>query len=298
MSCTCLECNYTATTKSNFKAHLQSVKHINRESEYKKEKEKEVEDLKQQIIANDLLKDREIEDLKQQMYINDLLKDKEIDNLEQQIEDLKDKINILVEYKDDFKTVATASGSMAVSTINYIMNNYKTCPPLIEYELKDFPAIIDEKEVDFLNEVLYKHTKKILVQHLGDHIVSLYKKDDSKKQPVWTSDATRLNYIICAKINDKSKWVIDKGGIKTAKYIVKPILNYVLSLLTKKITDMPNLDQKQTTEQMNERNDKVKICLDIKRDINNSVLERDIVRYIAPSFALTSKQNEMLKLEA
>ncbi len=262
----CKCCNFQTSQKCNFNTHLQSLKHINNEIEYNKTRDKEIE-----------TRDKEIE-----------IKNIEIENLKQQIEGFKREIKLLTDFNDNYKNASA-------STFNYILKNYKTCPAVIEYSMKDFPAIIEEDETTFLNEVLYKHTKKLLADHLGDYIISLYKTDDPDKQPVWNSDVNRLTYIVRSKINDKSEWLMDKGGSKTVKCIVKPILNYVLSLLIKKINATPPLMFTQTAAQMVEYNDKNKLCIEIKRDIEDSVLEHDIIKYVAHSFSF-NKQNEKLKI--
>ena len=53
-----------------------------------------------------------------------------------------------------------------------------------------------------------------LPEILGKAIVEEYKKDDPNDQSMWSSDVSRLTFIVKSVMGkSKSKWVSDKNGV-------------------------------------------------------------------------------------
>ncbi len=209
---------------------------------------------------------------------------------------LQDKLQLVIDHKDDIKMMAGSAGTVAVSTMSYILNNYKSSPAILTYEIEDYPAIIEPNENNFVKEMMYQFSIDSINKYLGDYLVKLYKKDDPNKQSLFNSDVSRLNYAIREKLNDKIFWSADKGGTKTCEYIIKPFLNYIKVLLNnynisnaKKISKIKTLK----TGQINAINDETKTCLNIIMNIDNGILEKDVNKYIAPHFYLSPKGRQI-----
>ena len=80
----------------------------------------------------------------------------------------------------------------------------------------------------------------MFVNSLSDYIIKVYTHKEPKNQSIWTTDISRLTYIIsqatcstnslsesCNNANDESIWSYDKKGSKTKKIIIEPALQYI-----------------------------------------------------------------------
>ena len=148
---------------------------------------------------------------------------------------LKDKIEMLQSEMRSMKTIVSNAGSIiktSVSTVSYIVKNYKDAPtlePLIDYDAIQYNEKDDE--FDLMTMIFHHQRKHTLAGYLGDFIVKSYKKDDPSQQALWSSDAVRLTYVVREIINKKSDWSVDKKGVKTTSYIIDPFLEYIRTLL-------------------------------------------------------------------
>ena len=88
-------------------------------------------------------------------------------------------------------------------------------------EFKQFMNIIDDFIINgidtndpsqhdaFIKDVIYYHDNKILHQLIGDHIITVYKKNDLTQQSFHTTDTSRLNYVV--RIIENSSELIDNS---------------------------------------------------------------------------------------
>ncbi len=175
----CVYCNFETNDSGNYCRHKQTKKHQdNLKNSYSVEKENET--LKSQ------LKEMEAE------YKHKLeLMEKEKEKLEAVIQ---------VYEKGGGKTVNnTQNNTINIGSINYVNEHFKDAPPL--EKITNFIINgIDTNDVSqhdkFIEDVIYHHNNKILHQLIGDHIVSIYKKNDLNKQSFHTTDTSRLNYVV------------------------------------------------------------------------------------------------------
>ena len=175
-----------------------------------------------------------------------------------------------------------------VSVKNYVQQNYPNAPVL---ESLDDYAKIEYDDDNFIDTLTYNYNNKCLHKYLGDFIIKYYKKDDPTKQSMWSSDTSRLTYIVKELlVNNKSIWNHDSKGIKTKNYIINPLLKYIricidnfwiLNLDNFKALTIDNLIKLQNTYQT---------IYKIKKDIESEILSNDIIRYITPHFRINKNE--------
>lgn len=241
-------------------------------------------------------KDKEISLLKQS-------KDKEIFLLKQMLEDKEKQIS-------ELKYVLKASGILkkpTYSSLTFIVNNYKSAPVLSKLDNYDYIKC-NKEDIDFMETIINYFENNNLSKYLGDILIKAYKKDDSSQQSFWNTDTNRLTYVIKESIeytkfiestkfidnNDKSKWSIDKSGIKISLNIINPLLNYLVPITITYIEDLGlrvQNDIKNVTKYMN----KMELASNIKKQIDEKVLANEILKYISPHFYFDKKDELIIE---
>ena len=169
--------------------------------------------------------------------------------------------------------------------------------------IKDNDNLTDKKEKtdeeirkskdQFMDIIINKFDKDLLERYLGDIIIKCYKKDDPKKQSLWSSDTSRLTYVVRELMNNKKiDWAVDKKGIKTKTYIINPLLDYIDDLMreyidTYSITDINKIDMRFYEIKLLKMNKLTEIIC----AINNGKLAEGIIGYVAPEFFLNKECN-------
>ena len=243
-------------------------------------------------------------------------------SLKQLFEQKDNQIDTLKEEIKYLKTIINNTGSIiksSVSAISYVSQHNTDAPALeaiddyskLTYDIDSESNQTDntepkEKTDDeirkdkdkFINTIVVKHEKNILDRYLGDIIIKCYKKKDPKEQSLWSSDTSRLTYVIRELFaNKKIDWTVDKKGVKTRNYIVKPLLEHVEKLMKEYITeysvfDKDELDMREYEPKLRRMNK----LGEIMAAIDNGTLPENIVSYVAPEFFL-KKENDVPKLK-
>ena len=203
-------------------------------------------------------------------------------------------IAILKSENAHLKLTVNNAGSIiktSVSTMSYVIKNYKEAPVL--ESINDYSAIrYDQDNVEFVDNLIYETNHNKLHIYIGDFIIKTYKKGNPEQQSIWNSDTSRLTYLIREIIaNNKVDWRIDKKGIKTTKYIIDPILEYIDAQIRDYIE---NFDVDYTNDLAREAERKMmklKSATDILKNIEDKVLGDEILKYIAPHFYLDKMDN-------
>ena len=126
------------------------------------------------------------------------------------------------ELKQYIKTVKPTTVNISVKKL--IQQNYPNAPHLAM--LENYSVI--HEDIDFTSDLIYYYKKNKLNAYLGDIIIKYYKKEDPKEQSLWSTDSSRLKYIIKELIaSKKSMWSEDDKGLKINKHIIKPLLKYI-----------------------------------------------------------------------
>lgn len=189
----------------------------------------------------------------------------------------------------------------SVSALSYVVKNYDKAPAL--KQIKDFSylecADSDSNddcgdENDLSQTIIKCHGNKTIVDYLGNIIVQAYKKDDPSKQSIWNSDATRLTYMIRELIDKKPDWLVDKKGVKTTKFIIDPLLEYIRQLMADFIEEnrLENFLH-ESDWRMRRRMDDLNVAGEICYNIKNKILSEQLLKHIAPHFYL-NKNDQLI----
>jgi hypothetical protein len=234
--------------------------------------------------------ERKTEDLQKQVDL--LLKENKnlLSNKEEWLRD-KEQLNkdkeSLSKDKDKFADLATTNSNLiktSISAMKYFMTNFQNTPALTSIE--DISTIKNNKDnTTFIKHLISMYRNDNLAAYIGEYIVNIYKTTDSSKQTVWSSDVDRLTYIISEAVaKDKTTWVTDKKGITVGERVIKPALKYIKPLLQKFIVECGTevMTDNVTDRRQMELIEFQKCASHIMVLIDNKVLEKDIIKYIAP----------------
>lgn len=308
MNYTCNICNYESPDKSNYNKHIKSYKHQQKSDSVVENIQKyqsteyECEICNRQFTKSYNLqrhkktcsveKDQMINDLKAKIIeYQQLMAVKE---LEMELKSVKNENNLLKEFiKENVKPNKNITYNISVK--NYIQKHYPDAPALAgieDYAKLTFDEETKTQDTDFIGTLVYHYNNNTLHKHLGDFIIKYYKKEDPAQQSIWSSDTSRLTFIVKELLfTEDSIWNHDYKGIKTKNYIVNPILKYIKKYIdrfwmknidTFKSLKLNALIKLQTTYQT---------IYKIKQDIDNDAIGTDIVRYIAPYFSINKNKN-------
>lgn len=225
---------------------------------------------------------------------------------------LESKCNLLENENDFHKQLINAAGGMlqkSMNTMSFLLLNYDNAPQL--KALPDYSILSKDTET-LIKDLIHYYNKGSFDKFLGDFIVKQYKKNDPELQALWSSDTDRLNYFIRELVkhkklhditdkseikkilsnnSDKSKWIMDKKGIKVSNYIIEPLLEYIqkigIDYLDSINKNINNLSPKQTNKLIYD----MQAIGEINSGIKNKSLAKDINKYIAPHFYLNKDNN-------
>jgi hypothetical protein len=222
------------------------------------------------------------------LYCKTAEKDKEIAKLKEELQQMKDRE--LIELRKEVKTLnqrldtVNTINDKSLSALNYVIKNYTDTPAI-----EDIPKLTIETFGDipkFILMLLHKYRNNIAHKFIGDYILKHYKRDNPADQSIHSSDAVRNNLLGKYKINDKAEWTKDIRGVKFCEDVVRPLL----IIIKVELQNYLNMNRRKEIdileEDMNTHLDKLKYAANIVKDIDNTVLEREIIRYLTPKLYL------------
>jgi len=286
----CPFCKNNYSSSSNLTRHKKACnKKDQLESEYYNEldkKEQEIQRLKE-------LYEKDTTHLKE-LYEKDTIHLKELHEKDGKLnKQLQDEVKHL-------KSLINNAGGIiktSVSALAFVAQNYEGAPILKQLKnysyIKEIELDADDSddEFDLIDTLIHHNMKETIQEYLGNIIVEAYKKKDPNKQSIWNSDTTRLTYIIRDLINKKPDWTVDKKGIKTGKYIIDPLLEYIRKEVTEYILENGAEKYIHLSEYMlNKHAEKLNSCGKILASIDNKSLSRLVLKYIAPHFYLAKPE--------
>lgn len=202
------------------------------------------------------------------------------------------------QYKDDvdyYKKLVEMTGDLAkksTRSLGYLIKNHQQTPPLARITDQRIKQLeYQNRPHDLTTIVMTHHHQKTLPEFLGDFILSIYKQDDVTQQSIWSTDTSRLTYVIRDFINKKPKWAVDKKGVKTKSQIIDPLLEHIQSELMKRM-DGINVHREQYGSH-EEYFKAVKYYGDTvitARQLTDGPVSNRILKYIAPKLTLDRDQ--------
>lgn len=263
----CAYCENTFSTQSNRSKHMKicSQKVVQEIVKEKDDAIKEIIKEKDEAIKE---KDNEVKDIV-------------IDNLKKELERVNKELNLFADL------LKSAMSPTTVNNIAYITNTYTKAPAL--KQLESYSHILEAKTLSLIDVLHMYHQQGTLCQFIGEFLVTSYVKKDANDQSLWSSDTSRLTYIVNElQESGKIKWVIDKKGIKLKKNVVNPLLQYLRGELDKYIDKYSRGTETHVLTRL-------KSVAEIYSLIDNDTLANDIIKYMAPHFALIKEDAEPIK---
>ena len=321
MSHICVPCNYETHDFSNWNRHKKSKKHAGKTELYGQKIISELSEIIPELPEKLSKKSQNFDENnkikcplcgKQFKYKSGLSRHKNYrckikKNNDSRIQTLESQVSKLIDVNLNNSSalkVASQTVNKSISTINYAIKNFKDAPPIGLLDGEKLDGFIEyEGNTDrSIEEIIIHHfDKKKLHQLLGDLIVKEYKKENPKRQSVWSSDVSRLTFIIRQVVGDtkSNKWIVDKNGIDLTKLIIQPLVGKVIELLKcfvkkcnekiqkiEKVNKLSNELEYMTRERLRNMEKANSVIMSIKLKKMNI----EILKYIAPYFNLKIKQ--------
>ncbi|ARF12127.1 hypothetical protein Klosneuvirus_3_262 [Klosneuvirus KNV1] len=320
MKYNCETCNYETNDKSNFNKHLNSQAHSKRKTsihkvdiKVNKNVNKNIEKLpskfqcpncdknyssapslsrhKKNYCYGDTIK------TKLEQEFNEKIKQKELEIKLEYNQKLLEKAEIenkkiqekadaeIKELKQYIKNTKPTTYNISVKKM--IQQTYPDAPHLAM--LKNYAIIHKNEDIDFAQDLIYYYKKNKLNSYLGDIIIKYYKKEDPKDQSLWSTDSSRLKYIIKELLASKQTiWSEDDKGLKINKYIIKPLLKYIHEYINEQIEELHDVLENTRGKDCEQIALKQIDLAHIREQIQNGQLKDAINKYIAPSFRFNS----------
>ena len=257
----CTICKFLSSNKKDYNRHLITKKHIINTNSLKKELHVPVKNNTPILLPKTPQNSAKLKKTQQNhKYIceyckniftrsNNLTrhlkicanKDNEIIKLKSKLEQFEkdnceqyEKIKFITAENNYHKQMLNEAGGIvkkSVSALTYIMNNYGSAPTIEMLDVDDLEDL-EQNNKKLVEDVLSAHRHKTIDKYLGDSIKILYKKDKPENQSVWSTDTSRLTYLIKElMVNNSSNWVIDKKGTKTKEYLIDPLLEHIKNIV-------------------------------------------------------------------
>jgi len=318
----CKKCN------TQFLHHQNYYRHINKTCKYiddgmminfNKTVDNSNTNTKRKKVNSQYIKSNKVKDSKSENVIKIMSeKDKKIDRLLQENEkirkeneqikkDSEKRLEQIAKEKDDIIEIAkntaitskntSETNTKSLSMLKCAMKHFRNAPPIKQLDGKSAMKLITyepEKKVNGENEhsieeiIIFKYSKGILVDFVGDIIICCYRKDNPKYQSMWNTDYARLAFIIKQFIgkDGESEWVKDPNGLKVLKLIIIPIYDKIREMLHDYVRQI-HKDISTTGMGYNNINKLMKnseTALTIIGLLSMNKIKKDTLRYISTNF--------------
>ncbi|ARF10102.1 hypothetical protein Indivirus_15_2 [Indivirus ILV1] len=219
-------------------------------------------------------KDNEIKDIKLQTLEN------EIKRVQQEA---KEKEEILKKqlstYEQLLKSMTTPQ---TINYYNYIVQTYPNAPALEGQ--KTYNNLLESKISSLMDIISMYYYDNKLVSFIGDYLIKLYTHKEPKNQSIWTTDISRLTYIISESNKDGNIWSYDKKGSKIKKIMIEPVLQYIREQLFEYCQSNGGSSKANILKKMIAANEVIQL-------IDSGELLDKINKYIAPEFSVKQGDN-------
>ena len=270
----CKYCKYSTENSKDYKKHLERKTHMMLENKSNQRKlrrnEREIEKEKKIIVEVVEQVDAKLIDIKKQQLITD----EKVDKMSKNVKKITDYIEFLNTYCLDAEPITMLTDD----DIDEILE-------LDKYKKYKFEEMI----IGYM-----KYNK--LSANLGELIVKKFlNNEELKKQQIWTSDISRLIYLILQMIGTKKNWVRDKKGEIFTKLITEPIINRIKTMMKKYAVHMMSLYDND--DEYNPENqiilEKVQYSRDFISESHSDELKLGLLKYSASKFSIAAKKENL-----
>jgi hypothetical protein len=228
--------------------------------------------------------------------------------LKEQIKEMKEvkeqnkQLLDLASKNADISIVATKSTKKSMNMMSHAMKHWSNAPPMKQLEGKEAMKLITfENKSKFPIEevVIHQFNSGTLHRFLGNVLIKEFKKENEVDQSLWTTDSSRLCFIIKQIVGNKSgdRWISDKSGIEITKLLISPLVNRISEMMSeysdKFMREIKESDSGERSKQIMEKMYDIGIVI---RGIVKNDLNKEILKYIAPYFNINVKSIELQKV--
>ena len=273
---TCELCNYITKLSADYKRHINSETHILLENKRNEIKHKRRENrLKKEIIVCEKL---------DKIEKNQIETSKKLDKIEKNQIETSKNVKKITDYID---------------FLNKYCSDAEPLTLLTSEEVDEILKFHKYKNEDFEEMIIYSIKNKNLHVKLGDLILEKYlNPKDLTKQNIWTSDISRLIYLILQTIGEQKNWVRDKKGELFTELITNPIINKISKIMTK--YSKHKLDNYDDSYEKNDENAEMLYNLQAIKNLKLpnycDELKKNILKHMASKFSISIKKDEMINL--
>jgi len=206
-------------------------------------------------------------------------KERELNFKDDQIDELKSD---LIYYKNLIKTAGVGVGAKITTNVQSLIVSKHEDAPALEYAK---PNLLKFNSKDAHENSLFlvnRYKDNTFTMFVGRCIVAACKKEDPDEQSIWSTDANRLTMFIKKMMDDESKWISDKKGVQTTKYLISPILQKIKEMLIDYNKHLYSQISKLSQHEVDYYNDIMIHCRELVHFIEHEKLADEILRYMAP----------------
>jgi len=188
----------------------------------------------------------------------------------------------LIYYKNLIKTAGVGVGTKITNNVQSLIVTNHDSAPAIDYAK---PNLLKFNSKDAHENSLFlvnRYKDNTFTMFVGKCIVAACKKENPDDQSVWATDANRLTMFIKKMMDDESKWISDKKGVQTTKYLINPILQKIKEMLIDYNKYLYSQVGKLPQHEVDYYNDIMIHCRELVHFIEHEKLADEILRYMAP----------------
>lgn len=286
----------------------------NRSSKYQHQKKcGELHGFNNKSCSDDESSEEEYEDLTKS-EIQKKLKEKtqEIKSKDKQLKRQENQINQLLQ--TNVNATATSanvseSTNKSMNMMTYAMKYFKDAPVLKQLEKSQVKELVNyigtlksyEDVSNYVKTLLRHFKKQTIIPYFGKMIGTyLGVNVPVKKRRVWTTDASRLSFIVMQYVNrtKEKEWSTDKSGRKFISMVIDPMLKFINELLRKYL----KFEEDKQTEYYKSFEENRLLCerimelrgetLELQQELSNDSFKTSILKYIAPYFNFDYTKNK------
>ena len=230
----CTVCDFTTDHKANYDRHLQTTKHIlkNTKTFDCKSCGKEFNSKQKRWNHQNYFCKKNKENSKDDIVKELLKKLDEKDNI------IIEQLKISNDEKKDLMEIIKCSNKNAgksMNTLAYVVKHYNKAPAMKKLSDKNAIKMLEYKGKELNSEemMIHRYRNGTLDAYLGDIITNAFlDADNPSKQSLWTSDVARLCFVIMYPLSKgRREWITDKSGIKITELIIDPLLKNAREML-------------------------------------------------------------------
>lgn len=296
----CPFCNNEFSRRDSLKRHVNTCKSKKQEEEISKSKYNKVR-------SNARTKEKKFKDSFLQLQRELMEKEKTISTQGVTISKYEEQIHYFMEVLK----ISEENNGKSVSAFRYISENFNKADPLRAITFEEFAKnnIIkyitnnNEKTIDenIVEDMIYCHRHKILHEYIGDVIVEIYKQIDPEDQSIWSTDQSRLKYVIRHSLDEgTTRWVADTNGVNTAKMLIEPLTNQIMKIINDYRVNYcvasDNGEEYDYDTQNRMMRDYVAIG-EMEDEINDGKLQKKLLKYIATHLSTKDMNKETETIE-